>query len=229
MSLKDLAESCSMLGGACGSILGWHEKPALAVGKVKAMGVTHSQSHNLGICMWRVRLSQQESNPSTVWGSLEKHYGWGSVRRYTVTGLEMQEGFSPLLFEFVAVLCSSELSFRHVLSWPKLAPGWRWSGEMTSASAFIPQLGPHLVHVLVWLGISATQIYCRDLQIYSSETMWLDQKSGSLSPCSLHMGSSHGTSLSIPLWLTVTPAVGILESVSDSHYNRQLFSLHFHL
>lgn len=66
MSLKDLAESCSMLGGACGSILGWHEKPALAVGKVKAMGVTHSQSHNLGICMWRVRLSQQESNPSTV-------------------------------------------------------------------------------------------------------------------------------------------------------------------
>lgn len=65
---------------------------------------------------------------------------------------------------------------------------------MTPASAFIPHLGPHFAiqpgHVLVWVGISATQINFRDLQICSTEMMWLDQQSGTLSPCSLCMGST---------------------------------------
>jgi len=52
-----------MVGVPCGIVLGWHEEPALAMGKTKSTGVIHGQSQDLGICMWRVRLSQQDPHP----------------------------------------------------------------------------------------------------------------------------------------------------------------------
>lgn len=115
-----------MLGVAHGSVLGWHEEPALAMGKAKATGVTHGQNQDFGICMWRVRLSQQEPNPCHSVRIPGETPGLGQSGEVYGHRASDAGGVFSLHHEGLWLLhCGSELSFRQVMSWLQLTPGWR--------------------------------------------------------------------------------------------------------
>lgn len=103
-----------------------------ARGKAKARGVTRGQSQDLGTCMWRVGLSQQEPNPVTVGGSLEDAWGWGGVVWCGEGWREVQMGFSfPSMWGLWLLHWGSELSFRlfRASSSSFLARGGWWGDD----------------------------------------------------------------------------------------------------
>lgn len=126
--LKVLSQSCSTHGVVVrGSVLGWHEEPVFATGKAMATGVTHSQRQDLSICTWRVRLSQQEPNPHHSVRIPGAAPGLGQRGEVYSHGASDVDGVFSLQHAGLWLLhCGSELSFRQVLSWSQLTPGWRW-------------------------------------------------------------------------------------------------------
>lgn len=91
------------------------------------MGVTHGQGQDLGICTWRVRLSQQEPKPHhsvRIPGETPGLRRCGEEYSHRVRGVD---GVFSLQHAGLWLLhCGSELSFNQVLSWSQLTPSWRW-------------------------------------------------------------------------------------------------------